>query len=404
MQDLIVIEQNKKINQNVRMLCLYIRLLKPLIPLEDLIKTQMNNDNSQDYYDMCSNTILIKNNIILLPQMFKDEINDISKFKLKTYLFPNKDDTGYILLHNLYKAFKTATGISYATVITQNVQIDNDKSTGIAWSECRLPIWKNKTYEIYTYALKKLQLALWNNDNTYLPELYIKHANSVISYIDSLQSATSSKELYLRAILVFLQHFSKISQEMSMEIFARYTIEKNKYENADIVMKEVPNYGLIVKPRFEEILLDENINANIKITILIFLKIGVLRYSDLVWTKINQYYDETCEYSQLCPDYYYISGRYTKNGRDRKFKLPHLFYDIIINEYKKEPGQMLIDSHITPSILAKEIKTVTGFNLNILRGSIETYAIKNYTKEKSEELSYAMGHIFKTVIKYYYRE
>ena len=100
MQDLIVIEQNKKINQNVRMLCLYIRLLKPLIPLEDLIKTQMNNDNSQDYYDMCSNTILIKNNIILLPQMFKDEITDISKFKLKTYLFPNKDDTGYILLHN----------------------------------------------------------------------------------------------------------------------------------------------------------------------------------------------------------------------------------------------------------------------------------------------------------------
>jgi hypothetical protein len=384
-------EYNKKINQNVRMLCLYKRLLSNILPLNQAINLHV---------------ILITNgrfvlNCLGIPDEFIDEIMDPKKYIITKFLFPNKDGTGPVLIHNLYKAYKNATGKNYNE--PDKIYIAQ-YSNGVSWEKCRLPTWKTKTYEIYLYNIKKLQEFCNNETNHFIPELFINHSEQIISIISEMNCSIASKEIYFRSILVYLQHFTEQSNNMDMHIFASYASARNKYADICMPMKEVPNYDLIILPKFKE-LMGKDIGYNLRRTILIFQNIGILRYSDLVWTKLNDAYDETCEYSQLCPDYWHISERYTKNGKYRKIKLPDLLYQ----EIKAIPNETdwLIQGESRENIsitLAQDIKKHIGYNLNLLRGSIETYAIKNYTKEKSEELSYAMGHIFKTVMKYYYRE
>jgi hypothetical protein len=422
-----IIENNNKIHPNVRMLCLCHRLL--YIKIEDVVQMQMYDKTKDYFYDIDLNIMNIGNNKITIPKEFKDIY--IARGIPQRFLFPDKDGKKPVLLHNLYKAFRNAAGFRYVP----NTIILNDTPPGnfVEWSSCILPTWKQKTYELYCYIIKKLQTAQGHNTDFYYPDLFINKYEDIIKNIADFSVAPASKELYIKAILVYLQHFNISAPDMPMSIFARYTIEKTAYENAEMIMKEVPNYKLIIEPKFISLLESPGINVNLKIIILIFLEIGILRYSDLIWTKVELMYNPVCEYSQLCPDYYYIAGRYTKNGRDRKIKIPDDFYSKLIKINDITPGNWLLDyyrgittspsSSTTPTgttpteittptgttpigitIIAKDIKKHIGYNLNILRGSLETYAVKNYTKEKSEELSYAMGHIFKTVIKYYYRD
>lgn len=367
-----------------------------VIDISDFIKLQIYDNTKPNYYDIVNNYAYN----VLLPETLKSKITQ--DYGIKKFLFPNKADTDYINIYTLTKLLLKDTGYKLIDIMQKVKKPGLKHFIYKPWSECRLMTWKDGTYNIYTAIIKKFAQLMNYDIEFYYQEMLITGHEYILKWTNSNNMAPASNELYLKAILVYLEHFSN---DIPMTIFATYAKEKNKYADIEKSIIEVPRYDLLYN-KFISCINDSSIPELYKTIITIFKEVGILRYSDLRYTQLKESYDNKCPYSQLCPGIYYIKKEYTKNGKDRTFTIKEGIYeDILLLRNIQSPWLLLNPPElINLNTIAHEIKRLVGYNLNIMRGSLETYAIKNYSKKLSEEISYLMGHTFKTVIKYYYRE
>ena len=391
---------NDKILFRVRMMSLFL-YYEIKVKYKSWFNIKIIPDIDACYYNIDKSMIIYNTYDQIISDIANDRIKQLMKNNKTEYLFMADNCTE----QSIIKSFTRYTGLNYSDfppILPPDIIIEYNYTWQFKYYK---DVWKPSTTQIYADNMQRLQIALHLSTDEFQHEYFCDDGNYaiVISYLEKTGFKPSTIELYLKSIITYLRYFC----DAPLTIIAKYTLIYNSYNSVITDKIEVPNFPDVI----EIINGLSYIDPIFKIIFLIYTygfnsgkEIGILRFSDMINTKTS-YCDE---YNYICKDTcsYVIKKKYTKNSKDRIIKLDPEF----ITYYDKlnADGEWLLlyspdSAKLAQPTLSTQLKDYTGYNLNLLRGSIETYALNNFTKENSERISANMGHLFKTVVKYYYR-